>query len=79
MGSTCAAYSADQHDQFVATARYWTENYATEKAKDEKLQKLKEMGFEAGRCTLSPPDPQLKGAWYPGGFQPLRLSREKPV
>ena len=36
----------DEHDQFVATARYWTENYATEKAKDEKLEKLKEMGFE---------------------------------
>ena len=36
----------DEHDQFVATAKYWTENYATEKAKDEKLEKLKEMGFE---------------------------------
>jgi hypothetical protein len=24
----------------------------------------------AGRCTLTPPDPQLKGAWYPGGFNP---------
>jgi hypothetical protein len=23
-----------------------------------------------GRCTLTPPDPQLKGAWYPGGFNP---------
>jgi hypothetical protein len=22
------------------------------------------------RCTLTPPDPQLKGAWYPGGFNP---------
>jgi hypothetical protein len=22
------------------------------------------------RCTLAPPDPQLKGAWYPGGFNP---------
>jgi hypothetical protein len=21
-------------------------------------------------CTLNPPDPQLKGAWYPGGFNP---------
>ena len=20
------------------------------------------------RCALTPPDPQLKGAWYPGGF-----------
>jgi hypothetical protein len=26
--------------------------------------------FEAGRRTLTPPDPQLKGAWYPGGFKP---------
>jgi hypothetical protein len=23
-----------------------------------------------GRCTLTPPDPQLKGAWFPGGFNP---------
>jgi adenylate kinase len=23
-----------------------------------------------GRCTLTPPDPYLKGAWYPGGFNP---------
>ena len=23
-----------------------------------------------GRCKLTPPDPQLKGAWYPGGFNP---------
>jgi hypothetical protein len=23
---------------------------------------------EVGQCTLTPPDPQLKGAWYPGGF-----------
>jgi hypothetical protein len=24
----------------------------------------------AGRRTLTPPDPQLKGAWYSGGFNP---------
>jgi hypothetical protein len=29
-----------------------------------------EEAVEAGRCTLTPPDPQLKGAWYPGGFNP---------
>jgi hypothetical protein len=29
---------------------------------------------EVGRCTLTPPDPQLKGAWYPGGFKPLPLN-----
>jgi hypothetical protein len=23
-----------------------------------------------GRCTLTPPDPQLRGTWYPGGFSP---------
>jgi hypothetical protein len=23
-----------------------------------------------GRCTLTPPDPQLKDARYPGGFNP---------
>jgi hypothetical protein len=28
------------------------------------------MGAMVGRCTLIPPDPQLKGAWYPGGFNP---------
>jgi hypothetical protein len=28
---------------------------------------------------LTPPDPQLKGAWYPRWFQPLRLSSENPV
>jgi hypothetical protein len=26
--------------------------------------------FKVGRRTLTPPDPQLKGAWYPGGFNP---------
>jgi hypothetical protein len=26
--------------------------------------------YQVGRCTLTPPDPQLKGAWYPGGFNP---------
>jgi hypothetical protein len=26
--------------------------------------------IQVGRCTLTPPDPQLKGAWYPGGFKP---------
>ena len=36
----------DDHDQFLSTAKYWTENYAIEKAKDEKVEKLKEMGFE---------------------------------
>jgi hypothetical protein len=25
---------------------------------------------KVGRCTSTPPDPQLKGAWYPGGFNP---------
>ena len=34
---------------------------------------------EVGRCTLTPPDPQLKRAWYPGGFDPLNLSSENPV
>jgi hypothetical protein len=33
------------------------------------------MFTEVGRCTLTPPDPQLKGAWV----QPLHLSSEKPV
>lgn len=38
----------NEHDQFVQTAKYWTENYATEKAKNEKVERLKEMGFEEG-------------------------------
>jgi hypothetical protein len=25
---------------------------------------------EVGRCSLTPPDPQLKGAWYSAGFNP---------
>jgi hypothetical protein len=25
---------------------------------------------EVGRCTLNPPNPWLKGAWYPGSFNP---------
>ena len=28
------------------------------------------LGIVVGRCTLTFPDPQLKGAWYPGGFNP---------
>jgi hypothetical protein len=36
-----------------------------------------ETGYEAGRCTLTPTDPQLKGAWYPGGFNP-RTYQVKP-
>jgi hypothetical protein len=35
--------------------------------------------LEAGRCTLTPPDPQLKGAWYPGGFKPRTYQLKKPV
>jgi hypothetical protein len=27
--------------------------------------------------TVTPPDPHLKGAWYPGDFQPSHLSSEK--
>jgi hypothetical protein len=29
--------------------------------------------FMVGRCALTPPDPQLKGAWYPGGFNPAPI------
>jgi hypothetical protein len=28
------------------------------------------------RGTLTPPDPQLKGTWYPGGFQTLTLEHQ---
>jgi hypothetical protein len=30
--------------------------------------------YGGGRCTLTPPDPQLKGAWYPCGFKPSPLN-----
>jgi hypothetical protein len=37
-------------------------------------QELPRRGAEdlhaVGRCTLTPPDPYLKGAWYPGGLNP---------
>jgi hypothetical protein len=28
---------------------------------------------------LTPPDPQLKGAWYPGGFNPCTYQVKKTV
>ena len=31
------------------------------------------------RCTLTPSDPQLKGAWYPGGFNPRTYKVRNPV
>jgi hypothetical protein len=30
-------------------------------------------GIGVGRRTLTPSDPQLKGAWYPGGFNPAPI------
>jgi hypothetical protein len=33
---------------------------------------------EVGRCTLTPPDPQLKGAWYPGDFNPCSYQAKNP-
>jgi hypothetical protein len=35
---------------------------------------LQQTSSAAGRRTLTPPDPQLKGARYPGGFKPLPLN-----
>jgi hypothetical protein len=32
-----------------------------------------------GLYTLTPPDPQLKGAWYPGGFNPCDYQVKKLV
>jgi hypothetical protein len=29
--------------------------------------------------NLTPPDPWLKGAWYPGGFNPCTYQVKKPV
>jgi hypothetical protein len=33
---------------------------------------VQDFGREVGRCTLTPPDPQLKGAW----FQTLTLEHQ---
>jgi hypothetical protein len=35
---------------------------------DKNNQEQLFLGPVGGRCALTPPDPQLKGAWYPGGF-----------
>lgn len=35
----------NEPEQFQQTAKYWTQNYATNKAADEKAAKLMEMGF----------------------------------
>jgi hypothetical protein len=43
--------------------------YATG-ALDDKDDDVRGAAAEVGRCTLTPPDPQLKGAWYLGGFNP---------
>ena len=45
----------DEQHKFVEQARAWTAQYATENARDEKLEKLKEMGFEeaAARTALA--------------------------
>ena len=45
----------DEQHKFVEQARAWTAQYATENAGDEKLEKLKEMGFEeaAARTALA--------------------------
>jgi hypothetical protein len=40
-------------------------------------KKLPARGAEAGQRTLTPPDPQLKGAWYPGGFKPCTCQVKK--
>jgi hypothetical protein len=38
---------------------------------DGKIQMLQSsVQFTVRPCTLTPPDPQLKCAWYPGGFNP---------
>jgi hypothetical protein len=31
------------------------------------------------QCTLTPPHPYLKGAWYPGGFNPRTYQVKTPV
>jgi ubiquitin-conjugating enzyme (huntingtin interacting protein 2) len=45
----------ERQEEFAAQARRWTLEYATEHARDEKLEKLKEMGFPeaASRAALA--------------------------
>ena len=45
----------ERQEEFAAQARRWTLEYATENARDEKLEKLKEMGFPeaASRAALA--------------------------
>ena len=45
-GRVVARQYIDEQHKFVEQARAWTAQYATENARDEKLEKLKEMGFE---------------------------------
>jgi hypothetical protein len=48
----------------------WLEEYARRLAAGVyRVQDAPELN-QAGLYTLTPPDPQLKGAWYPGGFNP---------
>jgi hypothetical protein len=44
-----------------------------EHSSDWLYNKYPEHAAKVGRRALTPPDPQLKGAWYPGGFNPERI------
>jgi hypothetical protein len=49
----------------------WTVLDVTHKGVEETAARIMKSIYEVGAvCALSPPDPQLKGAWYPGGFNP---------
>merc|ERR1719181_2514 len=46
-------YKSD-YQQFVATAKYWTETYAGEKGSEaESIKKLMEMGFSEEQCKAA--------------------------
>lgn len=45
----------DDYDQFVSTARFWTETYAKERSTDEAaVARLTDMGFPAVRSGCCP-------------------------
>ena len=52
--SACVCKVTGNHDQFLSTARYWTETYALEASQVKEIhpavQRLMDMGFEEARC-----------------------------
>jgi hypothetical protein len=71
-GRYCAARPLfrEQHtdDMSEAEARTLIESCLRACVMRDKSMINKFQVAKVGRCTLTPRDPYLKGAWYPGGF-----------